>query len=107
MEATSVQNAKIYKERTKRWHNQCISKKSLHISQRVLLFNSRLHLFLGKLRTRWSGPFIIKELFPHGAVELTNKDGTNVFKVNDQRVKPYYGDSIDRDKFSIDLDKID
>ena len=50
----AYENAKIYKERTKRWHDQRISKKSLYVGQKVLLFNSRLRLFPGKLRTRWS-----------------------------------------------------
>lgn len=68
----AYENAKIYKERTKRWHNQRISKRSLHVGQKVLFFNSRLCLFLGKLRTRWSGPFVIKEIYPHGAIELMN-----------------------------------
>ncbi|WP_217833294.1 hypothetical protein, partial [Picosynechococcus sp. PCC 7002] len=70
----AYENAKIYKERTKRWHDQCISKKSLHVGQKVLLFNSRLRLFPGKLKTRWSGPFVNKEIFPHGAMELMNED---------------------------------
>lgn len=78
----AYENAKIYKERTKCWHDQCISKKYLFIGQKVLLFNSRLHLFPGKLKSRWSGPFIIKEIFSH-AIELSNEDDTNVFKVND------------------------
>ncbi|XP_038895857.1 uncharacterized protein LOC120084026 [Benincasa hispida] len=78
----AYENSKIYKERTKRWHDKCLCKKNLKIGQRVLLFNSRLRLFPRNLKSRWSGPFIIKEVFPHGSVELTNEDGTNAFKVN-------------------------
>ena len=103
----AYENAKIYKERTKRWHDQRISKKSLYVGQKVLLFNSRLRLFPRKLRIRWSGPFVIKEIFPHGVVELMNEDGTNAFKVNGQRVKPYFRDCIERDKVTVDLAKIE
>ena len=107
MELQAYEYAKIYKERRKRWHNQCINKKFLHNGQKVLLFNSCLCLFPGKLRTRWYGPFLIKEVFPHGVVELMNEDGTNAFKVNGQCVKSYYRESLKRDKVSVDLQKIE
>ena len=54
----------------------------------MLLFNSRLKLFTGKLKTRWDGPFIVKKIFPHGSIELLSRDGTP-FKVNGHRVKKY------------------
>ncbi|CAL9001063.1 unnamed protein product [Prunus brigantina] len=58
--------------------------------QKVLLFNSRLKLFPGKLRSRWIGPFVITNVFDHGAVEIQNiKDGST-FKVNGHRLKPYF-----------------
>ncbi|KAL4302128.1 hypothetical protein GQ457_10G011830 [Hibiscus cannabinus] len=52
-------NAKIYKEKTKKWHDRKILPKDYQPGQQVLLFNSRLKLFPGKLKSRWSGPFII------------------------------------------------
>ena len=55
----------------------------------VLLFNSRLKFFPGKLKSRWSGPFKIKQFFHYGVVELLTKDN-ETFKVNGQRPKPYY-----------------
>ncbi|XP_038904273.1 uncharacterized protein LOC120090626 [Benincasa hispida] len=99
------ENAKIYKERTKRWHDKRLCENNLQVGQKVLLFNSRLRLFLGKLKSRLSGPFIIKEVFSHGAVELTNKEGTNAFKVNGQRVKMYHGGDFQREKISVHLSK--
>lgn len=54
----------------------------------VLLFNSRMKLFLGKLKTRWYDPLVVKETFTHGAIELYKGDGTT-FKVNGHRVKNY------------------
>ena len=85
----AYESAKISKERMKQAHDRIIRRKEFHSGQKVLLYNSRLHLFPGKLRSRWSGPFIVKEAFPHGAVELEDQKGGNTFKVNGQRLKPY------------------
>ena len=49
---------------------------------------SRLKLFWGKLRTRWSGPFTIKHVYPYGVIELWSRDGS-MFKVNGHMVKKY------------------
>lgn len=70
---TTYENAKIYKEKTKHWHDNWISKKTLIAGQKVLLFNLHLRLFPGKFKSRWSNPFVIKEVFPHEAVELVNE----------------------------------
>ena len=56
----------------------------------MLLFNSRLRLFPGKLKSKWTGPFLLTKVLSHGAVELENKDGTR-FVVNGQRIKIYLG----------------
>jgi hypothetical protein len=65
--------------------------------QLVLLFNSRLKLFPGKLKSRWSGPFVIKEVFSHGAIEIYKPgDEANAFKVNGQRLKIYKGGDVVR-----------
>ena len=56
----------------------------------VLLFNSRLRLFLGKLKSKWTGPYLVTQLFPHGAAELETKEGVR-FKVNGQHIKIYLG----------------
>ncbi|XP_038874945.1 uncharacterized protein LOC120067457 [Benincasa hispida] len=101
----TYENAKIYKERTKQWHDKCLCEKNLQAGQKILLFNSRLRLFLEKLKSHWSRPFIIKEVFPYGAVELTNEDGTNAFKVNGQRVNMYHGGDFQCEKTSVDLGK--
>lgn len=43
----------------------------------VLLYNSRLRLFLGMLKSRWSGPFTVIQPFPHGDVKIrVEKIGT-------------------------------
>ena len=68
----------------------------------MLLFNSRLKLSLGNLKSRWSGPFMITQVFPYGSVELIYpKKGT--FKVNGQRLKPYFEGHLEKYKSSITL----
>ena len=84
----AYENAVIYKERTKRFHDRRIHEKVIIPGTQVLLFNSRLRLFPGKLKSRWSGPFKVIEVFSYGGVELEGTDGQR-FKVNGQRVKPY------------------
>ncbi|XP_038687540.1 uncharacterized protein LOC119986923 [Tripterygium wilfordii] len=85
----AYENANIYKERTKHFHDKIILRKEFLPGQKVLLFNSRLRLFPGKLKSRWYGPFLVVQVLPHGAVEIQNvKDGT-IFKVNGHRLKPY------------------
>ena len=51
----SYENARIYKEKTKQWHDKHIQQRSFIAGQQVLLYNSRLKLFLGKLKSRWLG----------------------------------------------------
>ena len=77
-------------EKTKRWHDNLILRMEFHPGWQVLLFNSWLRLFSGKLKSRWSGPFKIKQRFPFRAVELWDKNG-QVFRVNGQWLKHYYG----------------
>ncbi|CAN6566345.1 unnamed protein product [Malus baccata var. baccata] len=85
----AYENAKIYKERTKLYHDKAILRKEFHQGMKVLLYDSRLRLFPGKLKSRWVGPFKVLQTFPHGAVAIENmKNGTS-FKVNGQRLKPY------------------
>jgi hypothetical protein len=85
----AYENARIYKERMKIFHDKNILRKTFEPSQKVLLYNSRLHLFPGKLRSRWTGPYIVKSVFPYGTIEIENPVNGNVFKVNGQRLKPF------------------
>nr|GEU86523.1 reverse transcriptase domain-containing protein [Tanacetum cinerariifolium] len=80
-------------EKTKRIHGSKIKDRVFNVGDRVLLFNSRLKIFSGKLKTRWSGPFTITQVFPYGTVELSQTDGLN-FKVNGHRLRHYFGEDI-------------
>ncbi|GKE65604.1 reverse transcriptase domain-containing protein [Tanacetum coccineum] len=86
----AYENSLIYKERTKKLHESKIKNRIFNVGDRVLLFNSRLKIFSGKLKTRWSGPFTITEVFPYGTAKLSHTDGSN-FKVNCHRLKHYFG----------------
>ncbi|GJW66909.1 hypothetical protein Tco_0121333 [Tanacetum coccineum] len=80
----------IYKEKTKKLHDSKIKNRIFNVGDQVLLFNSRLKIFSRKLKSRWSGPFTITEVFPYGTAKLSHPDGSN-FKVNCHRLKHYYG----------------
>ncbi|GJT57696.1 reverse transcriptase domain-containing protein [Tanacetum coccineum] len=86
----AYENSLIYKERTKKLHDSKIKNRIFNVGDQVLLFNSRLKIFSGKLKTRWSGPFTITEVFPYGTAKLSHADGSN-FKVNCHRLKHYFG----------------
>nr|GEZ49850.1 reverse transcriptase domain-containing protein [Tanacetum cinerariifolium] len=89
----AYKNSLIYKEKTKRLHDSKIKDRVSNISDKVLLFNSHLNIFSGKLKSRWSGPFIISQVYPSGTVELSQPDGPN-FKVNGHRLKHYFGEYV-------------
>ncbi|XP_062111537.1 uncharacterized protein LOC133823004 [Humulus lupulus] len=94
MRLFSYENAKLYKEKTKRWHDQKIQARVFEKGQKVLLFNSRLKLFSGKLKSRWSGPFTVVQVYPFGAVEVREDQSGREFKVNGQRLKHYWGGEV-------------
>nr|GEZ82258.1 reverse transcriptase domain-containing protein [Tanacetum cinerariifolium] len=86
----AYENSLIYKEKMKRIHDLKIKDRVFNVDDRVLLFNLRLKIFLGKLKTRWSGPFTITQVFPYGTVKLSQTDGLNL-KLNGHRLTHYFG----------------
>ena len=82
-------NSKIAKDKLKRWHDKLIARKHFKQGDQVLLYDSKLHLFPGKLKSRWTSLFTIEEVYPNGSVDLFNPKDCRVFKVNGQRLKPY------------------
>ena len=98
----AYENARIYKDKTKRWHDKHILSKEFEVGKKVLLFNSRLRLFLGKLHSRWLGLFVVTQVFPYGVVEV-HHEKKRTFKVNGQRLKPYMDGDINSEKCSINL----
>ncbi|CAN6686583.1 unnamed protein product [Malus baccata var. baccata] len=72
----AYENARLYKEKTKAFHDKMIRTKSFVVGQKVLLFNSRLRLFPVQVRSFKTG---------------------QEFKVNGHRLKPYYESFVEHD----------
>ena len=87
------------------FHDKHILRKYFEPSQKFLLYNSRLHLFPGKLRSRWTRPFIVKNVFPYGATEIENCKNGNIFKVNRQLLKPFL-ENFSQEEESINLENL-
>ena len=83
-------NSSLCKAKAKRFHDRMIQKKEFQVGERVLLFNSRLKLFPGKLRSRWIGPFVVTNVTTYGVVEIQSEKSNKTFKVNGHRLKHYY-----------------
>jgi len=69
------------------FYDQIINRKNFVPGDKALLYNSRLHIFAGKLKTRWSGPFIVRTIFSHGVVVIVDLKSNTEYKVNGQRLK--------------------
>ena len=89
-------NARIYKEKTKKWHDHKVLRKEFKAKNQVLLYNSMLKLFPRKLKSRWSGPYTVVASTPFGVVTLKTESESE-FKVNGQRLKHYLGGNINED----------
>ncbi|PKA65083.1 hypothetical protein AXF42_Ash013204 [Apostasia shenzhenica] len=98
----AYENARLYKERTKLLHDKNIIFRNFDVGQKVLLYNSRLKLFPGKLKSRWSGPYEVKQVFPSGVVEIA-RGTSEAFKVNGQRLKLFIEGRLDLQKEEIKL----
>nr|GEV08302.1 reverse transcriptase domain-containing protein [Tanacetum cinerariifolium] len=89
----AYENYLIYEEKTKNIHDSKIKDCVFNVGNRFLLFNSRLKIFSRKLKTRWTGPFIVAHVFPYRTIELSQADGHN-FMVNGHRLKHYFRGGI-------------
>ncbi|KAL0378807.1 UNVERIFIED_CONTAM: hypothetical protein Sradi_3186200 [Sesamum radiatum] len=88
----AYENTRIYKEKTKAFHDSFILRKQFDVGQKVLLYNSRLKLMPGKLRSRWIGPFEVSNVFSIWCSEIKSLDTGKTFKVNGHRLKPFRSD---------------
>ena len=91
MRNDSYDNAKIYKDKTKKLHDKQLLRKEFKKGDEVLIFNSRLKFFSGKLRSHLLGPIIVTLVTPCGVVCLKSDNGRE-FKVNGPRMKHYHGE---------------
>ncbi|GKD31044.1 reverse transcriptase domain-containing protein [Tanacetum coccineum] len=103
----AYENTRIYKERTKKWHDSRLrGDKDFKVGDMVLLFNSRFKMHPGKLKSRWYGPNVVKTVYPYGTVEIIDKNRIN-FKVNGQRLKKYHERHINmEDKEVVEFEEV-
>ncbi|GKD05211.1 reverse transcriptase domain-containing protein [Tanacetum coccineum] len=91
----SYENSRLYKARTKVWHDRKLRmRKEFKQGDKVLLFHSNYKFKQPKLRSRWLGPYLVKHQYPSGYVELYGKDG-KTFIVNGHRLKLYHEEDTD------------
>nr|XP_025639869.1 uncharacterized protein LOC112734669 [Arachis hypogaea] len=94
----AYESAKIYKERAKRWYDKKITRKEFEPGQHVLLYNSRLKVFPEKLKSKWTSPYLVTKVFPHGSLELLNEATKDIFTANGHRAKHYLGGSWNKEE---------
>ena len=70
------------REKHKFYHDKLILQREFKQGKKMLLYDSKLHIFLGKLKSRWNDPYVVKEVFPYGIVTIRNMRIGNEFKVN-------------------------
>ncbi|XP_070026434.1 uncharacterized protein [Nicotiana sylvestris] len=99
----AFESTRLYTKRMKRLHDKNIMERNFNPGDIVLLSNSRLRLFPRKLKSRWSGPFRVVEVFPSGAVEIVAEKESHTFRVNGQRLKLYAGKNEPKEVTEIHL----
>ncbi|RVW72679.1 Gag-Pol polyprotein [Vitis vinifera] len=77
------------REKHKFYHDKLILRREFKQGEKVLLYDSKLHIFPRKLRPRWNDPYVVKEVFPYGTVTIRNPRTANEFKVNGQHLKHF------------------
>ena len=86
-----------HKEKMKKETKQKIVKQEFIVGDLVLVESSGVPCLPGKLKPKWTGPYFITQVFPHGAVELKAKERV-WFKRNRDRIKLYFGHKALRNK---------
>ncbi|XP_072064651.1 uncharacterized protein [Arachis hypogaea] len=88
----AYENSRLYKEKMKAIHEKNIRRREYRPDELVLLYNSRLRLLPGKLRSRWEGPYQVEKAEPYGVYHLSHPSSPDIFKVNGNRLKLYHGE---------------
>ena len=85
----AYENARLFKEKFKRWHDRRILKRQFNVGEHVLLYRSRLRFFAGKLLSKWERPFVIAEVYRSGAIKIASVKDNYTQVVNGERLKHY------------------
>ncbi|XP_072088073.1 uncharacterized protein [Arachis hypogaea] len=94
----AYENSRLYKEKTKVVQDKNIRRREFRARELVLLYNSRLRLFPEKLRSRWEGPYRVEKAELYRVYHLRHPSSSNIFKVNENRLKLYHGEKMNRNK---------
>ena len=87
LRSEAYENARLSKEKVKRWHDRRILKREFNVCEHVLLYRSRLRFFAGKLLSKWEGSFVIVEVYSSGAIKIASLKDDSTQVVNGQRLK--------------------
>ncbi|XP_025628996.1 uncharacterized protein [Arachis hypogaea] len=94
----AYENSKLYKDGVKVVHDKNINRRYFRPGELVLLYNSRLRLMLGKLRSRWEGPYRVEKAEPYDVFYLRHPSSPKILKVNGHRLKLYHGEKMHNKK---------
>ncbi|XP_015932606.1 uncharacterized protein LOC107458906 [Arachis duranensis] len=94
----AYENSRLYKEMVKVVHDKNIKHGEFRPGELVLLYNSRLRLMLGKLRSRWDGPYRVEKAEPYGVFHICHPSSPEIFKVNGHCLKLYHGEKMHNKK---------
>jgi hypothetical protein len=83
----AYENARLFKEKVKQWHDRRILKREFHVGEKVLLYKSRLRFFAGKLLSKLEGPYVIVEVYHSGAIKIASLKDDKTQVANGQRLK--------------------
>ncbi|XP_057760639.1 uncharacterized protein LOC130981018 [Arachis stenosperma] len=91
-------NSRLYKEKMKVVHDKHIKRREFRPGESVLLYNSRLRLMPGKLRSRCEGPYKVEKAKPYGVFHLSHPSSSKFIRVNGHRLKLYHGEKMKKSK---------
>ncbi|XP_015940455.1 uncharacterized protein LOC107465981 [Arachis duranensis] len=94
----AYENSRLYKEKVKAVHDKNIKRREFRVGNLGLLYNSRLGLMPGKLRSRWERPYRVEKAEPYGVFHLSHPSSPTFFKVNGHRLKLYHGEKMKSNK---------
>ncbi|XP_015944822.1 uncharacterized protein LOC107469951 [Arachis duranensis] len=94
----AYENSRLYKEKVRAVHDKNIKRREFRHRELVFFYNSRLRLMLGKLGSRWEGPYRIEKAEAYGIVHLSHPSSPNTLKVNGHRLKLYHGEKMKDNK---------
>ncbi|RVW13718.1 Retrovirus-related Pol polyprotein from transposon 17.6 [Vitis vinifera] len=81
-------NSKVAKQRMKKWHDQLISNKEFQEGQRVLLYDTRLHIFPGKLKSSFRvNGYRLKPFMEHSNQKRRKSTSLSLKKPKQRRVE--------------------